>query len=129
MWFSNAIRNEQIKYMFNNEFDISNVEFISYIFHHKSSLQLCFICKNIPHVHPEKWDGTGFNAMSLVLSLSNISSFESKGNEVGFICSPEINSTHGSSSIEILNKDFYLLCKADFLTIDGITPYIDERWD
>ncbi|WP_338803683.1 Imm50 family immunity protein [Xenorhabdus griffiniae] len=129
MWFKNAIRNEQIKYMFNNEFDISEVEFISYTFHRHSSLQLCFICKKIPSVYPEKWNKKGFNAMSLVLSMSNINSFESKGNKVNFICSPQISSTDSSTSIEIINEDFYLLCNADFLTIDGITPYIDERWD
>ncbi len=51
MWFSNAIRNEQIKYMFNNEFDISKVELISYTFHHYSSLQLYFICKkSLPYI-------------------------------------------------------------------------------
>ncbi|AYA39742.1 hypothetical protein HZS38_03615 [Xenorhabdus nematophila] len=129
MWFSNAIKNEQIRHMFNNEFDIGELEFTSYIFHHYSSLQLCFICKKIPATYPKKWDNNGFNAMNLVLSMSNINSFESKGSRVGFICSPKINSTHHDSSIEIINKDFYLLCNADFLTIDGITPYIDERWD
>ncbi|WP_052145723.1 Imm50 family immunity protein [Xenorhabdus nematophila] len=85
--------------------------------------------KKIPATYPKKWDNNGFNAMNLVLSMSNINSFESKGSRVGFICSPKINSTHHDSSIEIINKDFYLLCNADFLTIDGITPYIDERWD
>ncbi|TDB43186.1 Imm50 family immunity protein [Photorhabdus khanii] len=129
MWFSNAIRNEQIKYMFNNEFDIRNIEFTGYEFHHHSLVTFSFICKNIPSVYPKKWENKGFNSISLILSMASIHSFESRGRKVGFICSPKIDSTHNASSIEIIHSDFHLSCNADFLTIEGITPGIDIRWD
>ena len=129
MWFENAMGNEKIKFMFNNEFSMDSIQLESFKLHYHFTLQLHFLCKLIPGVFPEKWKKEKFNAISLTLSLGDILSFEVKGNEVGFICSLDVITSKEKSSINIVNNDFHLQCESRFLTIEGITPYIDERWD
>ncbi len=47
---------------------------------------------------------------------------------MGFECTPIIKSTREETTLAIENKDFYLHCVAGFMTIDDITPYLDQRW-
>jgi len=129
MWFEHAIGKEKINFLFNNELSLVDVGLESFYFHSYSTLRFHFICKKIPSSYPEKWNKEGFNSLSLVFNLGEILSFESKGNKVGFICTPDLVTQKDKSSISIFNDDLIINCEAKFLTIEGITPYIDERWD
>lgn len=129
MWFEYAIGNEKIRFMFDNEFSLDSIQLDSFRLHYYSTLQLHFLCKNMPDIYPEKWKKEKINAISLILNLGDILYLEVKGKEVGFICSPDIVTGKEKSSIKIINNDFHLQCESKFLTIESITPYIDERWD
>lgn len=48
---------------------------------------------------------------------------------MGFVCSPVIISTGNYSEISIKDEKLNFHCQSNFLTIEGITPYLDERWD
>ncbi|ETS33642.1 hypothetical protein BB987_14850 [Photorhabdus temperata] len=128
MWFDNAIHKEKIKFMFNNEFSLDCVELENFLFYTYSSLRVVFHNKNIPKIFPNKWINNEFNSLTLVLDFGNIIHFECKGNNLGFECSPIIESIEGKTSLIIINNDFYLHCISEFLTIDDITPYLDQRW-
>ena len=129
MWFENAIGKEKIQFMFNNELNIENIEVDNFSLERFSDLKIRFYCKNIPKKHPEKWSKEGFNALSLVVTFGDVIQFDFTGSRVGLFCSPIIKSQKEHSEITIKHKDFDLYCKARFLTIEGVTPYIDERWD
>lgn len=129
MWFENAIGKEQIKFMFNGEFSLVDVQLENIFLHEMTSLQLQFLCKNIPKSIPEKWRGKGFNSISLVFSVGEIISLDIRGNKVGFICTPEIRSFPGKTILCIESNNLKINCEARFLIIDGFTPGIDERWD
>lgn len=115
--------------MFGGVFEIKDAELGGIYFHDTSSLKLLFKIKGIPEKHPKKWAGNDYNAMSLVLVFDGIKKFKANGRRINFACSPEINSSVGMASINIKNGDFNISCESEFLTIEGITPYIDERWD
>lgn len=42
MWFENAMGNEKIKFMFNNEFSMDSIQLESFELHYHSTLQLHF---------------------------------------------------------------------------------------
>lgn len=46
-----------------------------------------------------------------------------------FVCNPKIESSPHAASISIESEEMNIYCESEFLTIEGITPYIDERWD
>lgn len=129
MWFENAIGKEKIKFMFNNNFNIKNIEVNNFSLEHFSDLKIRFYCNDIPKKYPIKWNEEGFNAMSLVVTFGDVIQFNVTGSRVGFLCSPIINSLKEFSEITIKHHGFYFYCKARFLTIESITPYVDERWD
>lgn len=129
MWFSHALHKEKIIHMFGDVFEIKGIELSGFYFHSTSSIRFLFKIKGIPENHPKKWAGSNYNAMSLVLVFDGIKKFKANGCKINFTCSPEINSCIGVSSINISNDDFNISCESEFLTIEGITPYIDERWD
>lgn len=115
--------------MFGGVFEIKEIQLDSFYFHNTSSIRFLFKVKGIPENHPKKWDENNYNAMSLVLIFDGIKKFKANGCKLNFTCSPEINSSVGMASINIKNGDFNISCESEFLTIEGITPYIDERWD
>lgn len=128
MWFQNALGKEKIQFMFNNELDIQLLEIQEFSMKDFSDLKLKFICKNVPKKHPEKWGKEGFNALSLVITFGDITQLNITGSKIGFFCSPTITSLPTYSEINIEHDDLRLYCKSKFLTVEGITPYLDERW-
>jgi hypothetical protein len=128
MWFENAVGKEKIRFMFGGEFSLADVQLESICLHQMRNLQLQFLCKNIPKVFPDKWRGSGFNAISLVLSLGEIICLDIRGSRVGFLCTPEVRYISEKTVLCLGSDDLNLKCEANFLTIDGFTPYIDERW-
>ncbi|WP_129543896.1 MULTISPECIES: Imm50 family immunity protein [Serratia] len=129
MWFENAIGKEKIKFMFNNELNINDVEVDNFSLERFSDLKFRFYCKDIPKKYPEKWNEEGFNALSLVVTFGDVIKLDVTGSRVGFFCTPIISSLKEFSEITIKHHDLDFYCKAKFLTIESITPYIDERWD
>lgn len=128
MWFDHASGKEKIKFMFNNELSVDEIEFKNFLFN-GDLVRFQFVIKKIPKVYPKKWDAENFNAISLVFSFVNINKFEFHGRKANFFCSPTFFSVTGRSVIEFKSEDFYLYCDAEFISIDGVSPYIDERWD
>lgn len=129
MWFQNAIGKEKIKFMFDNELSIQRIEVDSFSLERFSDLKFHFFCNEIPKKYPEKWNETGFNALSLIITFGDVIQLNVIGSRVGFFCSPIINSLNDYSEITIKNSDLDFYCRSRFLTIESITPYIDERWD
>lgn len=129
MWFQNAIGKEKIQFMFHNELMIENIEIGSFSLERFSELKFHFYSNNIPKNYPEKWNKEGFNALSLLISFGDIIQLDVTGSRIGFFCSPIINSFKEYSEITIKHGDLDIYCRARFLTIEGITPYMDERWD
>ncbi|WP_323840658.1 Imm50 family immunity protein [Photorhabdus africana] len=128
MWFDNAIHKEKIKFMFNNELSIDDVEFENFIYHDFSILRIQLRGKKLPVTVPKKWSKNIYNSLSIILTLGNVSTLNVNGGKVGFECTPIIKSTREETTLTIENKDFYLHCVAGFMTIDDITPYLDQRW-
>ena len=129
MWFQNAIGKEKIKFMFNNEFNIQSIEIDSFSMMSFSDLRFVFSCNNMPEKHPEKWNKKNFNALSLVITFGDIIQLDISGSKVGFFCSPTVISLPEYSEIKIKHNNLNLYCRSKFLTIEGVTPYQDERWD
>lgn len=129
MWFQNAIGKEKIKFMFDNELSIQRIEVDSFSLERFSDLKFHFFCNEIPKKYPKKWNETGFNALSLIITFGDVIQLNVIGSRVGFFCSPIINSLSDYSEITIKNSDLDFYCRSRFLTIESITPYIDERWD
>jgi len=46
-----------------------------------------------------------------------------------FTSTPMVETTKERSVVKIESPELYFYCKARFLTIDDIKPYIDDRWD
>lgn len=64
-----------------------------------------------------------------MLTFGDVVELDVKGMKVGFVCSPVIISTENYSKISITDEKLNFHCQSNFLTIEGITPYLDERWD
>jgi len=129
MWFENAIGKEKIQFMFKNELDIKSIEVDSFSLERFSDLKFIFFCKHVPKTHPEKWGKVKFNALKIEITFGDVIQMNVSGTRVGFICSPMIKSSNNYSEIKIQHDSLELYCKAKFLTIEGIYPYVDERWD
>jgi hypothetical protein len=128
MWFKNAIGKEKIQFMFDNELHMQYVEIDSISLERFSDLKLKFLLKGMPLKHPEKWDKEEFNALNVEVTFGDLIQLNITGSRVGFFCSPVINSLSEYSEIKIEHKNLTLYCRAKFLTINSISPYIDERW-
>lgn len=63
------------------------------------------------------------------MTFGDVVKFDVKGMKVGFVCSPVIISTENYSEISIKDEKLNFYCQSKFLTIEGATPYLDERWD
>lgn len=129
MWFQNAIGKEKIQFMFDNELSMQHVEVSSFSFERFSDLRFHLFCKEIPTKYPDKWKKDGFNALSVVITFGDVIQLSATGSRIGFFCSPIINSYGDYSEITIKHNELDFYCRSKFLTIESITPYIDERWD
>lgn len=129
MWFDKAIGKEKIKFMFGDELSLESIELDGFSFERFSDVSFRFCSKNVPSHYPNKWKENEFNALSVIITFGDIVEFNVKGMRIGFVCSPEIISEENYSEIKICNGQLNLYCKAKFLTIESITPYLDERWD
>lgn len=129
MWYANAIGGEKINSIFGGDFSLVGLELENIIFHSQAILQVQFLCKNLPRVIPERWRKDEINAISLTFGMSDIFSLTIEGGAIGFICSPDVAIHPQKAVLSISGDGFKLHCEAKSLTIDGFTPYIDERWD
>ncbi|HFK5736863.1 TPA: Imm50 family immunity protein [Enterobacter sichuanensis] len=129
MWFDNAIGKEKINFMFDGELSMELVEFDGFTFERFSDISCRFFTRKIPSCYPKKWKESEFNALCIVLTFGDVVELDVKGMKVGFVCSPVIISTENYSKISITDEKLNLHCQSKFLTIEGITPYLDERWD
>ncbi|WP_342323172.1 Imm50 family immunity protein [Kosakonia sp. BYX6] len=130
MWFDTAHGKEKIKFMFNNELALDNIEFESFQFYDQSKVRLCFNSRNIPSRVPEKWKINNFNGLSITLSFIGLIQFDMVGSRIGFECSPIIENTGDVifAKIEDERKNFRLSLSAEVMVIDSIEPYLDQRW-
>jgi len=129
MWFDNALGKEKIKFIFGGELSLQSVEVSSFSFERFSDVTFQFYSRNIPSSYPEKWSKSKFNTLSVVITFGGVIELDVKGKGIGFICSPEISSSENHSEIKICSNQLYINCKSKFLTIESITPYLDERWE
>ncbi|MCE1975604.1 immunity 50 family protein [Enterobacter roggenkampii] len=105
------------------------VEFDGFTFERFSDISCRFFTRKIPSCYPKKWEESEFNTLCIVLTFGDVVELDVKGMKVGFVCSPEIISTENYSKISITDEKLNFHCQSNFLTIEGITPYLDERWD
>lgn len=131
-WFDLAYGNEKIKFMFNNEISLEDVEFEKLIFSNVSCITFYFKIKKIPKTIPEKWKKREFNALYLTLTfVGRVGGVELtlQGNRIGFVCSPIINKVDNGVQIIIDNKDgFHLSCTAEIFRIQPIETFMDKHW-
>ena len=128
MWYEYAVGKEKINFMFGGDFLLDDLELIAFSFE-ISRLHLVFSSRKIPKKYPRKWDSDNFNSLIINITLSDIIYFESKGFNVMFTSTPTIEIKKEYSTIDINNPKLHLYCKSNYLTINEIKPYIDERWD
>jgi len=130
MWFDSAHGKEKIKFMFNNELCIENIEFESLHFYDQSKVKLRFNSKNIPAKVPDKWRGEEFNGLSITLAFVGLIRMDIVGSRVGFECSPIIENEGGVISLLIEDKESKLKVNlsAEVMIIDSVEPYLDQRW-
>ncbi|WP_436876414.1 Imm50 family immunity protein [Siccibacter turicensis] len=128
MWFEHAVFNEKIKFMFNNELSIENVEVEDFLYYSTSMLRIGMKTKTLPKTTPDKWKKNKFNSLSITLEFGNVRRFECRGGDIGFECTPIIVSNKEKTLLTIENENFYLYCESDFMTIKDISPFLDCRW-
>ncbi|QNK34215.1 hypothetical protein HF675_09380 [Serratia sp. JUb9] len=129
MWFDYAHGKENIKFMFNNELSLDESELESFLFYDLSKIRICFNTRNIPKKTPDKWKKLEFNGLSIKLTLVGIKELNLQGKRIGFTCTPEIKKPDNKIVFTVNNDEGrYLLCSAEFIVINSIEPYLDERW-
>ncbi|WP_413531463.1 Imm50 family immunity protein [Rahnella inusitata] len=128
MWFDYAYGKEKIIHMFNNELSLSGVEFDKLIYHDVSRLTIFFNSRKLPSVMPKKWIETTFNSLSISLTFTEVLALKIDGGRMGFECTPIVDLVNGSTRFIIENEGFEFLCISNFMFIDNIVPYLDDRW-
>lgn len=129
MWLKHALNKVKVDHMFGGVLDVEGAELAGFKFHDSSSVFFSFLIKGIPNNCPDKWKGQGYNAMSVALSFGGVKEFRSNLARVNFCCVPKINSSPGSASISIEEQDASIFCESECVSVEGVTPYIDIRWD
>ncbi|AZL75663.1 Imm50 family immunity protein [Pseudomonas oryziphila] len=129
MWLDHAVNKVKIDNMFGGVLDMEGAELVGFKFHDVSSVYFSFLIKGIPDKYPDKWKGHGYNAMSVTLDFGGVKAFKSNLDRVNFCCAPKINSSPGSASISIEEQDASIFCESEYVSVEGVTPYIDIRWD
>lgn len=107
MWFEHAIFKEKIKFMFNNELSIENVELDTVLYYSISMLRVRLNSRVLPAITPEKWEKVKFNSLSITLEFGNVSQFECKGGDIGFECCPIIQATKEKTILKITKDNFF----------------------
>ena len=123
------VNKKMLEGMFGDTFNISLSEFKSMTVCDISTVIFSFITNGIPQKVPEKWSREKYNAISFCLKLSCVKELCLKGAKTEFFSIPKLYEDEEDVFFEI-NEDFFnVFCKAEFLYITEITPYLDERWD
>ena len=123
-WFDLAYGNEKIRFIFNNELSLEDVEIRKLVFNDISSIRLFFVIRNIPKIIPEKWKKRDFNSIYLTLTCIGIHESILQGTNMGFRCSPVLTKINDGVQITIDNKDgFHLSCIADLFDIESIETH------
>ncbi|AZL75659.1 Imm50 family immunity protein [Pseudomonas oryziphila] len=86
---------ERVVNMFGGFLDMTNAELIGVYVHEEYAVRFLFCVKGIPEKHPEKWDGKGYNSMTVSLRFFGIKKFEANLVKIGFNCCPDIGSSSG----------------------------------
>ncbi|MFG6653496.1 Imm50 family immunity protein [Scandinavium sp. M-37] len=128
MWFEHAHGKEKIIHMFNGELPLLNMELDKLIYHDTSRLTICLNTKKIPLYTPEKWKKKTFNSLAVSLTFTEILTFTCNGGNIGFECNPIVRLDRGVTYFSIENNEFNLFCAANYMFIDDVTPYLDNRW-
>ncbi|WP_286089031.1 Imm50 family immunity protein [Pseudomonas sp. MWU13-3659] len=129
MWLKYAVNKAKVDHMFGGVLGVEGAELVGFKFHDVSSVYFSFLIRGVPDKCPEKWKGHGYNAMSVTLNFGGVKEFRSNLTKVNFCCVPIINSSPGSASISIEAPDASIFCESEYVSVDGVTPYIDIRWD
>lgn len=128
MWFEHAHGKEKIIHMFNGELLLSSMELDKLIYDDVSRLTICLNTKKIPTHYPEKWRKNKFNSLTVSLTFTEVLKFTCDGSNIGFECNPIVEVDSGVTCFSVKSNDFNLLCAANYMFIDDITPYLDNRW-
>ncbi|WP_192903296.1 Imm50 family immunity protein [Photorhabdus khanii] len=128
MWFEKAMYKEKIKFMFNNELSIDDSILETFLYHTDSMLRISFHSDKLPKIFPEKWKKNEFNALKIILTFGGVKILEYQGGKIGIRCSPIIESEKEKIILSIKNNEFSIYCVANFMVIDDIIPYLDQRW-
>lgn len=129
MWIEHALNKEKVVNMFGGFLDMSGAELIGVYVHAEYAVRFLFCIKGVPEKHPEKWDGKGYNSMTVSLRFFGIKRFEANLIKIGFNCSPVIKSSTGVASISIASEGGQIFCESEFVSIEDITPRDDIRWE
>lgn len=128
MWIEHALNKEKVVNMFGGFLDVTSAELMGVYVHEEYAVRFLFCIKGIPEKHPEKWDGKGYNSMTVSLRFFGIRKFEANLIKIGFSCCPEIRSSAGVASINIVSEGGAIFCESEFVSIEDITPRDDIRW-
>ncbi|WP_374046923.1 Imm50 family immunity protein [Pseudomonas sichuanensis] len=129
MWLKHSLNKVKVDHMFGGVLNMEGAELVGFKFHDSSSVYFSFLIKGIPDKCPDKWKGQGYNAMSVTLNFGGVKKFRSNLVRVNFCCTPKINSSPGSASISIEELDASICCESEYVSVEGVTPYIDIRWN
>ena len=87
------------------------------------------VTRNIPSQIPKKWIGQGYNSMIVTLKFTFIEELSIKGysdyKESSFV----IFEKNDRVCLNIDDNGFKVFCRAEFFSVEDITPCIDDRWD
>jgi len=129
IWYEHITNKIMLDKLFEQEIlDLNNAELHS-INIQNQDIKISFITNTIPKKYPKKWDKKKFNALSINLRFSLVTYLESNALSLKNISNPTITTSKEKSTLELKNKEFLLKVESKFLTLDGIIPYEDKRWD
>jgi len=129
MWYEFITNKIMLDKLFEGEMlDLKDAE-LHFINIQNQDIKISFITNTIPKKYPKKWDKEKVNALSINLRFSLVTYLESNALSLKNISNPTITTSKEKSTLELKNKEFILKVESKFLTLEGITPYEDERWD
>lgn len=128
MWIECALNRDKVVHMFGGSLDITGAELLGVYVHEGFVVKFLFCVKGIPEKHPEKWNGKGYNSMTISLRFVGVKKFQANLERIGFSCCPEIISSKEGACINIVSDEGSIFCESEFVSIDDITPRDDLRW-
>jgi len=128
MWFEHAQFKEKVKFMFNNELSLENVEFENFLFYDIRSFKITFCSKTIPKVVPKKWKESSFNVLTITLNFTNVKEIKCDLKEIGFICNPSIEFIDKDIVVSVNQGENNFKLISEFMFLDEVTPHFDLRY-